>query len=71
MGNAKTTKKIIVHTYYAGRKTRTLKKDAHIHVSGGVGKWNWIVTYKGKRYFYQHSNKNMKSITMINWFKEI
>ena len=73
-GKAKTTKKItvhkIVHMYYAG-KTRTIPRGSHIRVMGGVGKWNWVVVYKGRKYFYQHANKHMKDINMINWFKEI
>lgn len=72
IGRAKTTKKItvhkIVHTYYAG-KARTIPKGAHVRVMGGVGKWDWIVTYKGKKYFYRVPSK--KAIALINWFKEI
>lgn len=72
IGKAKTTKRIRVHkivrTYYAG-KARTIPKGAHIRVIGGVGKWDWIVTYKGKKYFYQVPSR--KAIALINWFKEI
>ena len=68
-GKAKTTKRItahrIVHTYYTG-KSKTIPKGAHIRISSGVGPWNFIITYKGRKYFYQHSTK----IT-TNWFKEI
>ena len=73
-GKAKTTKKItvhkIVHMYHAG-KTRTIPRGSHIRVMGGVGKWNWIVTYRGRKYFFQHFKPHMKAINMINWFKEI
>lgn len=73
-GEAKITKKIrvhrVVHLYHAG-KVRTIPKGARIHVGGGAGPWGWLVTYKGKRYFYQHDNDHRKPITMINWFKEI
>lgn len=71
-GKAKTTKRIKVHKvvrlYYAG-KTRTIPKGAHIRVMGGVGKWDWVVTYKGKKYFYKVPSK--KAIALINWFKEM
>lgn len=68
-GKAKTTKKItahrIVRTYYIG-KAKTIPKGTHIRISSGVGPWNFVITYKGRKYFYQHSTK----IT-TNWFKEI
>ncbi|WP_288290909.1 hypothetical protein [uncultured Lactobacillus sp.] len=68
-GKAKTTKRItayrIVHTYYTG-KAKIIPKGAHIRISSGVGPWNFIITYKGRRYFYQHSTK-----ISTNWFKEI
>lgn len=68
-GKAQTTKRItahrIVRTYYTG-KAKTIPKGARIRISSGVGPWNFIITYKGRKYFYQHSTK----IT-TNWFKEI
>ena len=71
-GKAKTTKRIKVHKvvrlYYAG-KARTIPKGAHIRVMGGVGKWDWVVTYKGKKYFYKVPSK--KAVALINWFKEM
>lgn len=68
-GKAKTTKRItahrIVHTYYTG-KSKTIPKGAHIRISSGVGPWNFIITYKGRKYFYQHTTK-----ISTNWFREI
>lgn len=59
-GKAKTIKRItahrIVRTYYTG-KAKTIPKGAHIRISSGVGPWNFIITYKGRKYFCQHSTK--------------
>ena len=73
-GKARTTKRItahrIVHTYYTG-KAKRIPKSARIRISSGVGPWSWIITYKGKKYFYLHVTKHTKNSTIVNWFKEI
>lgn len=61
----RTTQAQLEKMEYTG-KAKTIPKGARIRISSGVGPWNFIITYKGRKYFYQHSTK----IT-TNWFKEI
>lgn len=61
----RTTQAQLEKMEYTG-KAKTIPKGTHIRISSGVGPWNFVITYKGRKYFYQHSTK----IT-TNWFKEI
>lgn len=74
-GPAKLTKTIrcyrIIHHYHAGR-SRIIRKGARVHVGGGVGHWDWIVTYHGRRYFYLKGSRSLRRPrTAIGWFREI
>lgn len=61
----RTTQAQLEKMEYTG-KAKTIPKGAHIRISSGVVPWNFIITYKGRKYFYQHTTK-----ISTNWFREI
>lgn len=47
----RTTQAQLEKMVYTG-KAKTIPKGTHIRISSGVGPWNFVITYKGRKYFY-------------------